>query len=220
MKLILMHGTGLTAQSQRLSLIKKGFDPLSILTLSGQEIIFDKVFIEISTPNLFIEERLVILEDFDDQVDLSKLPKDPNLTVLLRFEKNFSQSSKLLKQAQNLKAQIISLTENEETSIFPFLDNLALKNPQALTSLDKLYDQFGFQYLLTMIYYLLRRFLLPQKKLPSFVIQKIERQKKNFNIQKINSLYKSSLETDFKIKSGQAEEKTALTLLINKFLTI
>lgn len=216
-KIIILHGNGLSAISNKLISIKKGFDPLAILSLSSREKDFATALMEISTGQLFSQNRLIILEDFDD-VDLDKLPEDENLTLVLRFSKDLRENSVLLKQAYKKKAQILLLSEEKEKNIFPFLDELAEKNPQSLKKLNRLLEEFGGQYILTMIFYLLRRLLMSPKKLPSFVVQKINKQKQNFPLEKIKELYRYALETDFKIKTGVIEEKLGLTLLVDKIL--
>ena len=220
MNLILLHGNGLTAISNKISAIKKDFDPMSVVQISGKETNFEQTLLELSTPNLFAQERLIVLEDLDDKLDLNRLPTDEKLTVILKFSKNLASKSVLLKAAQSLKAQIINLTEIDEASIFPFLDLLADKNPKAIEQMDFRLAEHGGQYILTMIFYLLRRMVQPMNKLPLFVAKKIESQKQNFPLEKIDELYKTTLETDFKIKSGLIEEKLGMTLLIDKILTI
>lgn len=219
MKLIIIHGNGLVSQANKLLQIKKEFDSLAILEIDGGEKDFASVLTEIANLQLFSQKRLVILENFDSP-DLSRLPKDENLTVVLRFTKPQSLKSLILKQATNLKAQIIMLNEEEEKNIFPFLDNLAEGNLRALAQLNKLLDQFGSQYLLTMIFYMLRRIILLPKKLPPFIINKLKTQRQLLGIAKIEKLYQMSLETDFKIKSGLMEEKIGLTRLIHQIVTI
>lgn len=212
MQLIVIHGNGLSAISQKVSEIKKGFDNVSTTEINSKERDFDQAVVAVATPSLFSEKRLVVLEDFE-KIDASKLPADGDLTVVLRFSKQLPATSGILKQ----KGQIINLSERDEKNIFPFLDKLADKNQDAAVEIDKFLEGFGGQYLLTMIFYLLRRMVQTTK--PGFMAGKIEKQKKNFPLERIKTLYKDSLETDFKIKSGLIEEKLGLTLLVNKFLT-
>ncbi|MBI2022622.1 hypothetical protein HYS97_02150 [Candidatus Daviesbacteria bacterium] len=219
MKLFLIHGNGLVGQSNKISQIKKNFDSLAIVEISGKETDFKQAVLDLSTPQLFSDNRLMVLDGFDEDVDLASLPPDESLTVVLRFTKQLNSSSLIIKSAQKLKAEILLFSEEEETSIFPFLDALAEKAPQALNQLDKLIDGYGSQYVLTMMFYLLRRQVIGSKKLPPFIMQKIERQKRNFPKEKIEKLYKFGLETDFKIKSGLMEERLGLTLFADKFLT-
>lgn len=217
MNLIILHGNGLSAIASKLITLKKGFEPLAVLSLSSREKDFATALMEISTGQLFSQKRLVVLEDFDD-IDLNKLPEDENLTLVLRFPKDLGEKSPLLKEAYKRKAQILLLSEEKEKNIFPFLDELAEKNSQSVKKLNKLLDEYGGQYVLTMIFYLLRRLLMSPKKLPAFVVQKINKQKQNFSENKIKELYQFALETDFKIKTGATEEKLGLTLLVDKIL--
>ncbi len=221
MKLIILHGNGLVSKSLKISQIKKEFEQLSINEISGKEIPFVQAVVNLSTPQLFSDKRLVVLENFNpEEIDFAKFPQDEALTILLNFPKPLPQNSNLLKDSLSKNAQIILLSEAEEKNIFPFLDSLANKDPRSLISLDKLLNDFGGQYILTMIFYMLRRLIQNPKKLPPFILQKIEKQKQNFPLEKITSLYKTAIETDYKIKSGLIEEKIGLTLLTNKILSI
>src|SRR5258708_23936484 len=153
--LILLHGNGQVAISQKLSELKKEFDLLAIVSFNGKEHEFSQALMAINSGQLFSNKRLVVLEDFDEKViDLSNLPEDNNLTIILKFPKALAVTSSVLKTATQAKAQIINLNEEQEQSIFPFLDLLADKNDQALDKFDKLMDKYGSQYLLTMIFYM------------------------------------------------------------------
>lgn len=217
MNLIILHGNGLSALSQKLSQIKKNFDPLAVTTFNSNQIDLASALIEFSTPQLFSKERLIILENFDMQIDFNLLPQDDDLTVVFLFNKNLPANSSLLKDALKLKAQIFEFSEAEERNIFPFLDGLAEKNDKSFLMFEKLYKNFGSQYLLTMIFFMLRRFILTPTNLPGFVLAKLQKQKQNFPHPKITAVYKEMLEADFKIKNGLVEEKAALTLLLNNF---
>lgn len=223
--IILIYGNGLTAISKKISEIKNKFDPNSIQEFSGKQIDFDQAVIQFSTGGLFTEEKLVILQDFEAALDESQLKKieeiagDPDTTVVLKFPKLLA-SSVLLKRLNQKKAQVINLTEANEENLFPFLDKLADKNPQVMKELNGRIEESSGQYILTMIFYMLRRMVMPNPKLPSFVQQKIAKQKQNFPGDKIAQLYKEGLETDYKIKSGLTDEKMGITLLVNNILTI
>jgi DNA polymerase III delta subunit len=221
MNIILLHGNALSAQSNKISQIKKEFEKLEVLELSAKEKDYPQIVAELLTPQLFSEKRLIILENIDEKVvDLEGLPKDESLTLVLRFSKPLHTSSSLLKKATSFGAQVILLSEKEESSIFPFLDDLAMKNTKGVYSkVDKLYEEMGFQYILTMIFYMLRRLILPAKNLPPFIVKKIETQKSNFPKERVKELYKYALETDFKIKSGLMEEKIGLTRIMQKILS-
>jgi len=224
--ILIIHGSGISGISQKISLIKKGFDGFSITEISSKNQNLEQALISASTSQLFSEKRLVILEDFDPSVYagqgvLEKLPDDPGLTLILKFSKKIPAASPLLKQAPKLNAQVILFEEKDEQSVFPFLDSLAEKQKKSFGMFENLYEEYGGQYLLTMIYYMLRRLLMePKKNLPGFVIQKIDRQKRNFPLEKVKELYKFALETDFKMKSGLLEERMGLTLVVNKVLSV
>lgn len=221
MNLIILYGSGIVSISQKLSQIKKEFDPLLIQTLSGKDFEFDKAVIELSTPQLFSEKRMVVLEDFETtEIDLEKLPVEEGFTVVLKFSKLLASNSVILKIAAEKKAGIFQFGEKDETSIFPFLDNLAEKNRKALGELEKLLREYGGQYILTMLFYLFRRLIIKPKKLPDFVLRKIERQQRNFSVAQIKFFYKMAIETDFKIKSGNIEEKLGVTMLVNNIITV
>lgn len=220
MKLIIIHGNALVSISSKITALKSKFDSLSIEQLSGKDKEWDHVAICALTPGLFAEERLLILEDFDERVDLEKLPQNDDMTILFVFRKPLAATSQLLKQSASLHAEVISLSEKDETSIFPFLDLVAEKNPKALQELDDLISEYGGQYLLTMLFYLLRRSILPSKNLSSYMAGKIEKQKKNFPKERIEILYQTGLELDYKVKSGNLDEKMALTLFLNAFFVI
>lgn len=217
MKLIIIHGNGLAASSSKVSELKKKFDPLSITVFNGKERSFDYILPQIATAQLFSDNRLIILEDFAD-VDFSKLPVDENLTLIIRFPKSLPKNSNILKIAIEKRAEIVELSEEQERSIFPFLDMIALKNPLALIELAKLINKFGGQYILTMIFYLLRRQVLSPKNMPEFVKRKFDAQRQNFPPESVITYYYQALKVDSKIKSGLIDEKVALNSLIRQFL--
>lgn len=218
MRLIILHGSGLSAIANKIFATRKNFDPLAVTEINCKEKDLGQVLAEISTPQLFAEQRLVVLENLEPASDLSKLPGDEKLTIALKFSKKLLPASEILKSTLRFKPQTILLEEKDETSIFPFLDMLGEKNKRAFGELGKYLEEWGGQYVLTMIFYFLRRMVISSKKMPSFMAAKIDRQKKNFNLEKIQELYKEVIETDFRIKSGLIEEKLALTLLVEKIL--
>jgi len=218
MPIIILHGNGLAGISNKLSQIKKSMgEGVSVTELSGKNTGWGEAKLEFATTSLFDPQRLVILEDFKE-VRLEDLPQDENITVVLKFTKALTAASPILKGAPKFRAQVFVFTEEHEGPIFPFLDFLAEKDPKALRELEKNLEDWGEQYVLTMIYYLLRRYIQTPKRLPPFVIQKMARQKKNFPIERIEELYRATLETDFKIKQGELDPKIGMFLLTEKFL--
>lgn len=214
MKLILIHGNLQEAVLNKLTQIKQGFDPLSVNEISDAGPGFS-----FASPSLFSEKRLVILENPDIKiVEKAILEKDPELTVLIKFSKSLEKSSAVLKKVLEEKGEVVTFDENNQTSIFPFLDMLGTRNKNSFREFEKNYSEFGGQYLLTMLAYFLRRMIQKPKSGSDFMRQKIQSQKRNFNFEKIKDLYKEIIETDFKIKQGLSEEKLAVTLLVQKIL--
>ncbi len=218
--LIIYQGDNQVIVIQKIKELKKTFDEGAISTFSLKNLSFDQIIVDISTPNFFNDKRLAIIEDAEEKkIDLNKVPQDKDLTLVLTFKKEFTSASNFLKEATKLNAQIISLSQPQDKTIFTFLDLVAEKNNRSLEYFEPLMKNFGSQYLLTMILFLLRRLALPpQSGVPSFIAHKTEKQRKNFSADRIKQLYKTTLETDFLIKSGKADEKTALLILVNKFL--
>ena len=175
--------------------------------------------INISSPGLFSEKRLIILENPDIRI-IEKVvgEKDPDLTVLVKFGKALEKTSVVLKKIQEEKGEIFLFDEGSQTSIFPLLDMLGTKNRNSFKEFEKNYPEFGGQYLLTMFAYFLRRMVQKPRSSSDFMRQKIESQKKNFSRGKIQNLYKEIIETDFQIKQGLIEEKLGVTLLVQKIL--
>lgn len=217
MSLIILHGGGLVSKNNKLSQIKKEFDPMDVTQVSGKGLTWGQVKTELLSASLFSPKRLVILDDFPG-IKLEELTPGESLTLVLNFNKALISTSVILKEAKKLNAQVIEFSEEQETSIFPFLDLLCEKNPRAQVELGKYLDEWGNQYVLTMMSYALRRFVQSPKKLPPFVMKKMENQRKNLPPERIKKLYREIIETDFKIKQGQIEPDMGLFLLTEKFL--
>jgi DNA polymerase III delta subunit len=218
MKLIVLSGNAVIAIKNKIGQIKKEFDPLSTLSLSGKGTSTDEIILQTSTPALFSEKRLVVIEDIDDKFPVDRLSGDDELTVVLVISKALTPTSELLKSVNKMGGQSLVMTEKDETSIFPFLDKLGNKDKSAFSEVDQIIDELGGQYLLSMILYFYRRMIVENSKTSDFMKGKIDKQKKNFDIEKLKDLYDFSLDVDYKMKNGLMEEKMGLTLVINKIL--
>jgi DNA polymerase III delta subunit len=218
MNIYIFSGNGEVTINNKIRDLTKSFSKEAISEIDGKYMTFEQILVHLSTPSLFSEQRLVILDQPDEKIDLSLLPKNEEVTLVLRFHKTLPKTSTFLKQAAKLEAKTFQFSEQEEASIFPLIDLLADKNPRALQEVDYRIEEHSGQYILTMIFYMLRRMVQRNHKLPGFVVSKIERQKKNFPLEKIIKLYEEALKTDFKIKSGRIEEKLGLTLLFEKII--
>ncbi len=214
MKLILIHGSLQDSALKKVSALKKDYDPLSVTEIGTADSGFN-----LASPGLFSETRLVILENPDlKTVEKAAKQTDPNLTVLIKFNKSLEKASPILKKILQAKGEVYEFNENNQTSIFPLLDMLGTKNKNSFKEFEKNYAEFGGQYLLTMLAYFLRRMIQKPKSGSDFMRQKIESQKRNFPQNQIVKLYREIIETDFKIKQGLVEEHLGVTMLVQKIL--
>lgn len=218
MKIILVHGAGLGNGYKKIQQIKKEFTG-EVKEFRGKDIEYRDLEMEVmGGRGLFSDKKLIILENLEKNFDLKKINEFADVTLVLFFTKNLTANNAYLKLARELKFDIYFFAETDEVSVFPFLDMLAEKKIGALSEFEKLYAKYGGQYILTMIFYQLRKFILTPKKLPDFVLKKINRQKQYFTNQRVKELYKYVLETDYKIKNGLIDEKLGITLVCQKFL--
>ncbi len=217
MRIFILHGSGESEILKKIDLIKKDFDPLYIFNISAKNIKDLRSLPEILSSGLFNEKRLIILEDIDEDVNLENLPKNENLTVVFKFLKTLSPKSRYL----SLKnATIFSFPEEREISIFPFLDEISEKNPKALGKVEDFYNKYKGQYIVTMLYFSMRRLILPLKTKNYFALNKLEKLKKNFSRETISKFYFEILETDNKIKLGFLDEKLAVERLILRLINL
>ncbi len=218
MNIIVFHGGNYAVLSRKLGELRSQFNPDAVTQLSMKSLAFDQILLGLGTPSLFADKRLVIIEEADEKkIDISKFPNDEHVTVVLIFNKELGGSSSLLQNALKKSATIYALSLPQDKSVFQFLDFVGEKNGKALGAFEELYSQFGGQYLLTMLLYLFRRLIVPAKN-QSYGAEKLERQRKNYSPDQISDCYFEILQTDFFIKSGKVEEKTALLLLIQKLI--
>ena len=190
------------------------FDPS---TSSGQGSV-ENIQAVLMTPSLLSEEQLIILENPDETFTDHTLYPIP-YTLIFWFDHEVLNKKPIMEWVKKEQGELLFFPEAKEVSVFPFLDLLASGDKKAFLEMDKLKKaNYDTQYFITMIFYLLRSLaVIPKNALP-FVKQKLERQRKRFNLEKIENLYKDILKIDFKIKSGLMEKDQAEFLLINKFI--
>lgn len=174
---------------------------------------FSKCLDQVGALSLFEQnKRLLVVENVADSLDLHLLSSNnPNLDLLL-LTGSSKESSVLIKSARELKTQVLNFEGEEETSAFPYLDFLIEGKAEAFVELKKLLAEYGGIYTLSMVYYLLRRNVLPLPK-SSFAAQKIERQKKKILNSAWEEIYRQVLEIEFKVKSGLISEELGLFVL-------
>ena len=234
MKLQLLHGPAISSSRVKLINIKKGFDQQDVVVYEeGSDI--QTILGSLMTPSLFSNEQLIILEnppeDFNYQLPASRGEPTTNYQLIVWFDHEISEKKPIMEWVKKEKGEVLFFPEAKEVSVFPLLDYLAHGDKKAFLELDKLKKaplrqgsagQAGFdiQYFITMIFYLLRSLTVTPKNAPAFVKQKLERQRKNFDLEKIKNLYKEVLEIDFKIKSGLLEKDHAEFLLVSKYVNL
>lgn len=213
MKLLLLHGAGITSSRKKLVSIKEKFTPNDVMVFEkGTDT--GEILSHMRTVSMFDENRLIVLENPPEDLISQLSIVSSQLSIVLWFD---HELKKLPEKRSDV--EIYFFPEAKEISVFPFLDMLANKNPKAFVELEKLKKGgFEIQYILTMVFYLLRSLAVTPKNAPEFVKKKVAKQRESFSLEKVKNLYKFVIETDFKIKKGLMEINQAEFLLVNKFL--
>lgn len=219
MKIIVLYGSGETAKRNEALRLKKLFlkdDIFEIDLKSTSSNELQKVLI--STPLFVSDQRLVLAENVPETIDLQKLKsKDDNLTLVL-VASSLRLDSTFLKSAKLTGVKIYLFEGEKELTAFPFLDALIEQKKTAFIELKKLFSEYGGMYILAMIYYLLRRNILPLPK-SLFIQGKIKTQKQKYRLQDFEFLYQLVLITEFKIKTGVMPEDLSLSYLTEKIIS-
>ena len=217
MNIILLYGPGEVSKRNYLLKIKKEFSPDQISQVDLKQESLANLQLKMASGSLFENGgRLIVVENVSDKMDLQDLKEISGEFTLVLLAAHPPMMAPILQTAKKLQAKIYVFEGEKELNVFPFLDNLIEGKKEAFIELDKLLTEYGAMYILTMVYYLLRRNILP---LPSsdFMKKKIQKQKQNFNLTDWEKFYKLTLQTEFKIKNGLIDEKIALTSLVRQF---
>lgn len=218
MQIILLYGPGEVGKRNCLLKIKKNFSPDQISRIDLKQDSSADLDLKISSGSLFESgERLVVAENVPDKMDLGIVKKITGEITLVLMADHPPQTSPILQTAKKLGAKIYSFEGEKELTAFPFLDNLIEGKKEVFLELNKLLSEYGTMYILTMIYYLLRRNILPLP-VSDFMRKKIQKQKQEFALKDFQKFYFLTLETEFKIKSGLASDKIALISLVGNFM--
>ncbi len=216
MKIIVLYGVGEVGKRNEALKIRKQFSPDNTTQIDLKGAPLRELEMQLASPSLFItDSRLIVVENVPDSLDLQKISGDSGLTLLIVANSPKAEST-LLQSAKKSAAKLLLFEGEKELTAFPFLDALIEKKKVSFMELHKLMSEYGGIYTLTMVYYLLRRNLLP---LPSsdFMRKKILSQKEKYSPQDWINLYRQTLETEFKIKSGLMTEDFGLDFLTEKF---
>lgn len=204
---LLLHGPAINISRKKLIEIKQKYDPDNVVTFEkGSEV--SEILASLQTISMFSENRLVVLENPDD-LDSRLLTLDSNITLVFWFDHEIKKIPE--------GVEVFFFPEEKEASIFPLLDSLGQRSTRAFSELEKRNrtSPNDTQYILTMIFYLLRSLVTTPKTAKDFVKQKNAKMRSNFSLEELVNLYKFTLEIDFKIKSGLIETSHAELLLVN-----
>jgi len=218
MKIVVLTGPGEVNKRAEMLSIKQKFETDAIYSFDLSNGNIKDIDLCLTTQSLFGNlEKLIIVENTPDDLDLKKLVKKDNSATLLFLGSNPKIISKLLSSAKEINAKVINFEAEKEISAFAFLDALMEGRQEAFLEMQKLLGVYGGMYILSMIYYLLRRNLLP---LPasSFMQNKIKSQKGKLGDKDFEKLYLLVLDADFSIKSGTLPESIAVTKLTQQFV--
>lgn len=209
MKLLLLHGLGIISSRNKLSNLKKEFQDITVFE-KGSDI--SQVLGSLVTMPLFENQRLIVLENAPEDFVLDSSLTTLNSSLVLWFDHEIDP-----KKYSGFEA--LFFPEAKEISVFPLLDFLAGKDAKAFLEVEKLKSAgFDIFYILTMVFYLLRNLVSTPKNAHEFVKKKLIKQRTNFTLEQIESLYQESLEIEFKLKSGLLDQSQAEFLLINSFI--
>ena len=217
MIIVVLHGAGEVSKRLYLSRLKAKYDAQSIEVVDFKQSSLQALNTLINSGSLFSDKRLIVVENTPDSFNLGELTTGDDSVNLVLVAASPDSSKPLLKSAAEKKVVIMPFEGEKETSAFPFLDALLEGKKSAFVELEKLREEYGWVYVLTMIYYALRRNLLP---LPSsgFMQKKVIAQKSRFEDKIWPKLYEKTLQTEYAIKSGLLYERLGLTKLVHFFM--
>lgn len=218
MKLLLLHGLGIISSRRFLSSLKGQFESHAI-TIFDKQVTFSDLQAECQGISLFSEKRLIVVENPPPNLAGENLAIDNTITLVFWCNTELTSKSELLQFVKQNRGEIKLFSEAKEMSVFPLLDLLGSRNNKAFIELQKLKEEkIDFQYILTMMFYLLRTFIQPPAKAPDFIKRKIAKQRELFGGEEITNIYRSLIDLDYRIKSGLIEKNHAEFLAIQLFL--
>lgn len=210
---IILYGPGESAKRSYLINLKSQFEDNQTIDLRINSI--KELSQALISQSLFVSnKRLIIGENVPKNFDLSQIKlSDPDVTLALLTP----ETTTLLKDAKNQGFQVLEFSGEKELTAFAYLDYLLEGKKEALSELYRLLEVYGGMYVLSMVYYALRRNLTP---LPasSFAQNKIKKQRQRFSNQDFVQLYHETLATESAFKEGLIDEVGALTRLTQYFI--
>lgn len=219
MKVVIFSGPGEVGKRTEVLRIKKQYSQDSVIHFDlKQNGLADLENALFTVPLFAADQRLIIAERLPITFNLDKFSQIGNEVTMIITVTDMKADSVILKSAKTNNAKIINFEGEKELSAFPFVDNLLEKKSIALAELYKLLSEYGGMYILSMIYYGLRRNILPLPSSP-FAQKKIRGQKENYKPDDFEKLYALTLKTEADIKSGKTTEDMALVKLTQAFIS-
>jgi len=219
MKVTIFQGPGEVSKLNALQRLKQEFSKEAIFQIDLKSDSLVDLETTIVSQSLFeVNQKLVIVSNAPEKLDLEDLNKKAGDQVsLVLVTPILKASSEIFKSAKKINARVLTFEGEKELSAFTFLDFLIEQKPLVFVELEKLLKEYGGMYVLSMIYYLLRRNLLP---LPasSFLQNKILMQKKKYQTKDWANLYLLTIQAEYGIKSGASPENIALYQLVGKVM--
>lgn len=212
MNITVLHGGDTVLVERKLREVESKFEGKRIVRAFGKEATGEFVVNNFRGGELFDESKLIIIREPEKNFDVWSLLGE-GCELVLVFGGQLSASSKFLKIAG---AKVVDLSLPQDRRIFALLDQILDKDKRALRNLEVLLGEFGFQYILTMLFYNLRRLYL-RKRLPSYVAKKMDERRKVWE-RSVASFYEQMLEADYNFKSGLGDERADLFTVVGRML--
>jgi len=162
-----------------------------------------------------------------DYIEIMK--KIPEKTVLIVLcDRELGRTNAFYKSAPDLKAKVVLNSEDQDSNVFKFVDNVFMKNKAgAYKELEKLYQEDSNEfYILSMLLYGLRNITHAKYttdsfvKKSSFIKNKAIAQADNFSTDQIRDMYTYMYEVDKKLKTGLIDQEVALVRTIEQVVNL
>lgn len=213
MKVSLLHGGNTQAILKKLDEIVADFGEGLVVRAREKEINGEFVLNHFSGNELFGDRKLIILTNPDENLEVDQLASQELIELVLVYEKELGVRAKVLKQKKVLEGRVYNLMAPQDRRIWSLLDMVLEGDPRSFKLAGELIDEFGGQYLLTMMVFNLRRLVLAESA-PGFVREKLMAKRREWGIGRIGRYYHDCLESDWKIKTGLADEKEIVSLMV------
>lgn len=223
MKVSVLHGGNTQAVLKKLDEIVAEFGPPAtfagpaggglVVRASGKEITEEFILNNFAGSELFEDRKLVILTDPDENWQVDQLVDNEGLELVLVYNKELGVRAKVLKEKRVISGKIYDFIVPQDRRIWGLLDMVLENDPKMIKKTAELLEEFGGQYLLTMLVFNLRR-LVVLGNAPDFVKKKLIAKRDEWGISKISEYYADILETDLKIKTGMGNERDLVNLMV------